>query len=161
MGFKINNLIKKPINMNFRSIKKLYESDDIQTMQPDMMQQAAPMPPAPVATSMEEMPSFSQAGDQYSEPAQPEALPQPDVMNLTVQELMDRCNKINPLICMGLQQFIDLNKDQILSMTTGEAPAAEPSLDVEPELNFSKAVEPAQPEFSLDQPAEELSFPQE
>ena len=46
-------------------------------------------------------------------------------------------------------------------MTTGEAPAEEPSFEEEPELDFSKAVEPQAPEFSLDQPESELEFPQE
>lgn len=152
--------------MNFTSIKRLYEADDIQAVsapqmptQPQMPMQPEMQPPAPVVTSMEEMPDFSQTAEQPV--AQPEALPQPDVMNLTVQELLDRCNKINPLICMGLQQFIDTNRDQILSMTTGEAPAEEPSFEEEPELDFSKAVEPQAPEFSLDQPESELEFPQE
>ena len=104
----------------YTSIKRLYEADDIQMMpnqqaQP-MMAQPAPiqkqpgmdMPmeaPEPVATSMEEMPTFSN-----TQTEEPKALPQADVMNLTVKELMDRCQKINPLICMGLEQFIEMNK---------------------------------------------------
>jgi type IV secretory pathway VirB10-like protein len=146
--------------MNFRNIKRLNEADDIQPMMPAQPVQpmAAPqapdqMPPAPVATSMEEVPTFQE----YQEEPQA-ALPQPDVMNLTVQELLDRCDNINPLICMGLRQFIDTNRDQLLSMTTGEITVGD--TDQEQDLNFSKAVEPQQPEFSLDQPEAELEFPQ-
>jgi hypothetical protein len=106
---------------------------------------------------MEEMPSFSQEMQL--------TLPEADVMNLTVKELMERCKKINPLICMGLEQFVELNKDQIMSMTTGEA---EPSfgdesgadaLDTETDLTFSKQIEPQAAEFSLDQPEADLEFP--
>jgi hypothetical protein len=87
-------------------------------------------------------------------------LPQPDVLNLTVGELLDRCNKINPLICMGLHQFIDTNREQILSMTTGEAPSDDINFDEEPDLDFSKTVEPQPADFSLDQPDTDLQFPQ-
>jgi hypothetical protein len=151
------------------SIKRLYEADDVQELpmngqmpHPAQAQQMAP--PAPVATSAEMMPDFSFQEEPESEPAQEQpALPQPDVMNLTVQELIDRCDKINPLICMGLQQFIELNKDEILSQTTGEAPAEggeEETVDGEPDINFSKQMEPQAPQFSLDQPENDLQFPQ-
>lgn len=138
-------------------IKRLYEADDIQQM-PAPAQPAEMTPPAPVATSAEMMPDFSF----QDEPAQEQpALPQADVMNLTVQELLDRCDKINPLVCMGLNQFIEANRDAILNQTTGEAPeeTGEISLD-DTDINFSKQVEPQAPEFSLNQPAEELNFPQ-
>jgi hypothetical protein len=147
------------------SIKRLFEADDIQSMPMTMPQQAPQMPqmapPAPVQSPEEMMPDFSFQDEPQAE--SPAALPQPDVMNLTVQELMDRCNNINPLVCMGLQQFIDLNKDQILNQTTGEAPEEHGEIDAsdDTDINFSKQMEPQAPEFSLDQPAEELDFPQE
>jgi hypothetical protein len=167
--------------MRYNSIKRLYEADDIQQMPAIQQAPEVPqMPPAPIqsqiaplqpmtammdepmepekaATSMEEMPSFSQE-------MQP-ALPEADVMNLTVKELIERCKKINPLICMGLEQFVELNKDQIMSMTTGEAepsfgdePGAD-ALDTETDLTFSKQIEPQAAEFSLDQPEADLEFP--
>jgi hypothetical protein len=145
-------------------IKRLYEADDIQQMPAPAAMPTAPAqpaemtPPAPVATSAEMMPDVSF----QDEPAQEQpALPQADVMNLTVQELLDRCDKINPLVCMGLNQFIEANRDAILNQTTGEAPeeTGEISLD-DTDVNFSKQMEPQAPDFSLDQPAEELNFPQ-
>lgn len=151
-------------------IKRLYEADDVQELPmngqvpaPQEMPQMAP--PAPVQSPDEMMPSFD---FQENPDQEQQALPQPDVMNLTVQELIDRCNAINPLICMGLQQFIDTNKDEILNQTTGESPEAksdeeEPS-DItadDTDINFSKQMEPQAPEFSLDQPADQLDFPQE
>jgi hypothetical protein len=144
-------------------IKRLNEADDIQMMpmQQSMMTPPSPiqkqpgmdMPmeaPQPVVTSMEEMPTFSE-----TQPEEPKALPQADVMNLTVKELMERCEKINPLICMGLEQFIEMNKEQILSMTTG---AEEPTIDDNTDLTFSKQIEPQPAEFSLDQPESDLKF---
>ena len=143
-------------------IKRLYEADDVQQLpmngqmpSPHEMPQMAP--PTPVQSPDEMMPDFN-----FQENPEQQALPQPDVMNLTVQELMDRCNKINPLVCMGLQQFIDLNKEEILSQTTGEAPeeTEEISMD-DTDVNFSNQMEPQSPEFSLDQETQQLDFPQE
>jgi hypothetical protein len=108
--------------------------------------------PEPAAQSMEEMPTFSKAQPE------PKALPEADVMNLTVKELIERCQKINPLVCMGLEQFIDMNKDELLSMTTGESKPEENPMD-DTDLTFSKQMEPQPAEFSLDQPASDLAFP--
>jgi len=149
-------------------IKRLYEADDIQQMPMGAPAPAAEMPQmaplAPVQSPAEMMPDFSfEEGpkEKKENPMdQPEALPQPDVMNLTVKELIDRCQSINPLVCMGLEQFINLNQEAIMSQTTGEAPE-EDVLSQETDLNFSKQMEPQAPEFSLSQPSAELDFPQE
>lgn len=157
-------------------IKRLYEADDVQELPmngqmqapQEMPQMAQPMPhmapPAPIESPDEMMPDFD---FQENPDQEQQALPQPDVMNLTVRELIDRCNAINPLICMGLQQFIDSNTEEILNQTTGEAPEemsapeeTEMGSDDDTDINFSKQMEPQAPEFSLDQPAAELDFPQ-
>jgi hypothetical protein len=165
MGFRINNLYRlKNKNAMYTTIKRLNEADDIQQIPgQNMPMDNMPTPPAPAATSMEEMPDFSE--EPQHEPTAHTELPAADVMNLTVKELIERCNKINPLVCMGLEKFIDLNRDEILSMTTGEAPAEEPAMggdhmEGDDDLNFSKAVEPKAPEFSLDQNDNSLDFPQ-
>ena len=144
-------------------IKRLYEADDVQQLPmngqmplPQEMPQMAP--PAPVQSPAEMMPDFD---FQENPDQEQQALPQPDVMNLTVKELIDRCNAINPLICMGLQQFIDSNTEEILNQTTGEAPEETEDITADDtDVNFSKQMEPQATEFSLDQPAEELSFPE-
>jgi hypothetical protein len=151
-------------------IKRLYEADDVQQlpmngqMQAPEMPQMPPVmpqmdPPAQVESPAEMMPDF----DFQNEPTQNQfALPQPDVMNLTVKELLDRCDAINPLICMGLRQFIDSNTEELLNQTTGEAPDETADITTDDtDVNFSKQMEPQAPEFSLDQPAQELDFPQE
>lgn len=153
-------------------IKRLYEADDIQQMPMNgQMPQHAPQvpdmaPPAPVQSSSEMMPDYGfeeEPEHDHDADASQEALPQPDVMNLTIKELMDRCQKINPLVCMGLEQFINLNKDAIMNQTTGEPVETDQkkSGDDEVDLNFSKQMEPKAPEFSLDQPADSLSFPKD
>jgi hypothetical protein len=144
-------------------IKRLYEADDVQQLPmngqmplPQEMPQMAP--PTPVQSPAEMMPDF----DFQNEPEQEQlALPQPDVMTLTVQELLDRCDTINPLICMGLRQFIESNTEELLNQTTGEAPEETGDITADDtDVNFSKQMEPQAPEFSLDQPAQELDFPQ-
>lgn len=149
-------------------IKRLYEADDIQQMPMNgQMPQPAPQmpdmaPPAPVQSPSEMMPDYGSEEEPEHDHGQ-EALPQPDVMNLTVQELMDRCKSIDPLVCMGLQKFIDSNTEAIMSQTTGEPVETDQkkSGDEEVDLNFSKQMEPKAPEFSLDQPADDLAFPQD
>lgn len=142
--------------MRKTSIKRLYEADDIQQPAPlttapqvDQFQPAIPQP-SPVSN----IPSFDQFQNQEETPQA--ALPQPDVMTLSVQELMDRCQQINPLICMGLQQFIDANREKLLAIPSG----ADTQDAEEDDINFSKQMEPASPEFSLDN-EETLEFPQQ
>ena len=143
-------------------IKRLYEADDIQQPAPiqqaPIVQQPAPEAPMPIVTNMEEMPSFDQAQDQGQQ-----LLPEADVMTLTVKELMERCQKINPLVCMGLEQFINLNREQILATPNGEVDSDAPEgshFGDDEDINFSKQMEPAAPEFSLDNQGDELQFPQ-
>jgi hypothetical protein len=155
------------------SIKRLYEADDIQQMpmngadqmQPQMQDMA---PPAPVQSPAQLMPDFGFDDETPGEMDQEaKGLPQPDVMNLTVQELLDRCDKINPLICMGLKQFIDSNQEELINQTTGEEDHEDKTSkkdDItmdDTDLNFSKQMEPQSPAFSLDQPSDELNFPEE
>jgi hypothetical protein len=145
--------------MQKTSIKRLYEADDIQQPAPLMQAPVVQQPPQamPTEAPIAEIPSF----DQFQNQEQPQAaLPQPDVMSLSVQELMDRCQQVNPLICMGLQQFIDANKDQILSIPSGAENQEVSDEPGEEDINFSKQMEPQAPEFSLDN-QEGLEFPQE
>ena len=147
--------------MQKTSIKRLYEADDIQQPAPLMQAPVVQQPPQamPAEAPLAEIPNFDQFQNQDQEQSQT-ALPQPDVMSLSVQELMDRCQKLNPLICMGLQQFIDTNKDQILSIPSGAENQEVSDEPGEEDINFSKQMEPQAPEFSLDN-QEGLDFPQE
>lgn len=146
---------------NFMSIRKLYE--DIEIEQGAEMQAPITMaPPTPIK------PMDQTVADQPTEtPIQPvpqpdqKALPDFDPMNLTISQFMERCDKINPLVCMGLKTFIETNKDALANEVNG---GEKFDLDKEADLDFPPKNGPAQPEtpdFSLDQPASDLNFPQE
>lgn len=150
-----------------RTLKRLYEADDIQQLPMDDQNASllTMQPPSHAASSAEMMPDINFQDDQEQENDYTQhALPQADVMTLSVQELIDRCNKINPLICMGLQQFIESNREELLDMKTGEAPEEGNELEGDElegdDINFSKQMEPQAPQFSLDQPETDLEFPQ-
>jgi hypothetical protein len=71
---------------------------------------------------------------------------------------MERCDKINPLVCMGLKSFIEGNSEALAAEVNGGE-----SFDLEKETNldFPAADASTQPaDFSLDQPASDLNFPQ-
>ena len=88
------------------------------------------------------------------------ALPAFDPMNLTVSQFIERCDKINPLVCMGLNAFIEANSEALANEVNG---GEEFDLDKEANLDFPPVAAPeAKPtDFSLDQPATDLDFPQE
>jgi hypothetical protein len=150
---------------NFMSIRKLYED-----LEPEQgMQAQAPLnmaPPAPV------QPMNQMGMEQPMEPIEPsaphnemphsdqKALPDFDPMNLTISQFMERCDKINPLVCMGLKTFIETNKDALANEVNG---GEKFDLEKEADLDFPPKdgpQQPANPEFSLDQPASDLEFPQ-
>ena len=88
------------------------------------------------------------------------ALPAFDPMSLTVSQFIERCDKINPLVCMGLNAFIEANSEALANEVNG---GEEFDLDKEANLDFPPVAAPeAKPtDFSLDQPATDLDFPQE
>ena len=100
--------------------------------------------------------------DPMAEPMdnQQTALPAFDPMSLTVSQFIERCDKINPLVCMGLNAFIEANSEALANEVNG---GEEFDLDKEANLDFPPVAAPeAKPtDFSLDQPATDLDFPQE
>ena len=165
---------------NFRTIRKLYETYDqpqddqgmqshMQTQQPskilsldqfidntDEIDNTDPM-----AEPMAE-PMADPMADPMAEPMdnQQTALPAFDPMSLTVSQFIERCDKINPLVCMGLNAFIEANSEALANEVNG---GEEFDLDKEANLDFPPVAAPeAKPtDFSLDQPATDLDFPQE
>ena len=63
--------------------------------------------------------SVGQTADPMADPMaepmdnQQTALPAFDPMNLTVSQFIERCDKINPLVCMGLNAFIEANSEAL------------------------------------------------
>lgn len=145
---------------NFMSIRKLYEDfnpeeagqmQQVQSMD-QMMAQEPIQPEEQIEAGMEEEPNAMQTAEE------PKALPDFDPMNLTVAQFMERCDKINPLVCMGLKSFIEENAEALAAEVNGGE-----SFDLEQEANLdfppvSGTDRPA--DFSLNQPSSDLNFPQ-
>lgn len=112
-----------------------------------------PAMPAPAQT---EMPSAFPAEQPAQLPTPAQSTVPVDPMTMTVKDFLDKCKTLDPLVCMGIESFIQKN--------TGAFGADQ--AQSEPDLTFSNAVQPAAPQapaqvepFSLDQAPEALNFP--
>ena len=158
------------------TIRKLYETYDQPQNDQEMQSHMQTQQPSKIL-SMDQFidntdeidntdPMADPMADQMTEPMaepmanQQTALPAFDPMNLTVSQFMERCDKINPLVCMGLSTFIEANSEALANEVNG---GEEFDLDKEANLDFPPVAAPeATPtDFSLDQPATDLDFPQE
>jgi hypothetical protein len=165
---------------NFMTIRKLYETYDQPQNDQEMQSHMQTQQPSKIL-SMDQFidntdeidntdPMADPMADQMAEPIaepmtepmdnQQTALPAFDPMNLTVSQFIERCDKINPLVCMGLSAFIEANSEALANEVNG---GEEFDLDKEANLDFPPVAAPeATPtDFSLDQPATDLDFPQE
>ena len=161
---------------NFMTIRKLYETydqpQDDQGMQSHMQTTVPPkiLSMDQFIDNTDEIDNTDPMADPIAEPMtepmtepmdnQQTALPAFDPMNLTVSQFIERCDKINPLVCMGLNAFIEANSEALANEVNG---GEEFDLDKEANLDFPPVAAPeAKPtDFSLDQPATDLDFPQE
>jgi len=161
---------------NFMTIRKLYETydqpQDDQGMQSHMQTTVPPkiLSMDQFIDNTDEIDNTDPMADPIAEPMtepmtepmdnQQTALPAFDPMNLTVSQFIERCDKINPLVCMGLNTFIEANSEALANEVNG---GEEFDLDKEANLDFPPVAAPeAKPtDFSLDQPATDLDFPQE
>jgi len=150
------------------SIRRLYE--DFDPEQPENLM-SAPSPvqsmdqmtasmPNQMGQEMDNSPNQMATGMPEARPDNfdQKALPDFDPMKLTISQFMERCDKINPLVCMGLRSFIEENRDTIAAETNGEE-----KFDLESDANLEfppKSAENAPSEFSLNQPSADLNFPQ-
>ena len=159
------------------TIRKLYETYDQPQNDQEMQSHMQTQQPSKIL-SMDQFidntdeidntdPMADPMADQVAEPMaepmdnQQTALPAFDPMNLTVSQFIERCDKINPLVCMGLSAFIETNSEALANEVNG---GEEFDLDKEANLDFpsAEAAPEAKPtDFSLDQPATDLDFPQE
>lgn len=102
--------------------------------------------------------------DQPSLPAPGETVADP--MTMTVQDFLAKCKSIDPLVCMGIETFIQKNSAALGQTAMPTAPAMTATEEPAQDLAFSTQVPPsgiaaptpAQP-FSLDQSPENLNFP--
>ena len=129
--------------MNMLKLRRLVEQDEQMSamtvpVQPDMQMPAMPA----------DLPAQLPTPAQSTVPVDP--------MTMTVRDFLDKCKSLDPLVCMGIESFIEKNT---------EAFGADQAQS-EPDLTFSNAVQPAAPQapaqvepFSLDQAPGALNFP--
>ncbi len=162
------------------TIRKLYETYDQPQNDQEMQSHMQTQQPSKIL-SMDQFidntdeidntdPMADPMADQMAEPMtepmaepmdnQQTALPAFDPMNLTVSQFIERCDKINPLVCMGLSAFIEANSEALANEVNG---GEEFDLDKEANLDFPPVAAPETKanDFSLDQPEADLDFPQE
>ena len=137
---------------NYKTIRRIFETaDQMQAPQDQMMAQHN-------MQGHSEMPMSPQMdlAPQDALPAPDEMTSAPDPMSMTVRDFITKCKSINPLICMGIESFIEKNRMELSSVE-----ATEPATIGQDELTFSKAIEPQAPaqNFSLDHSPEALNFP--
>lgn len=122
------------------TLRRLVEQDETTPMEPQV--------PIAAPVQMETPPTL---------PTPAQSTVPVDPMTMTVRDFLDKCKALDPLVCMGIESFIQKN--------TGAFGADQ--VQSEPDITFSNAVQPmaapqaptqAEP-FSLDQAPEALNFP--
>lgn len=144
---------------NYKKFRRIFEEIAIT---PEAAAEASANPENPDAAPMDPA-LFAQPA-----PVEPvQALPAPgeahsanDAFSMTVRDFVTKCKEIDPLVCMGIESFIEKNK---ASLETQPAPAA--PVPAQDDVTFSNVVDqpaPAAPapaqSFSLDQSPENLNF---
>lgn len=148
---------------NYKKFRRIFE--EMEAISPDAAAEASANPENPDAAPMDPA-TFSQATEMPAEPHM--EIPAPgelqsanDAMAMTVRDFVAKCKEIDPLVCMGIESFIEKNK------TSLEAQPMAPQMPMAPpeDITFSNAIAqptPAAPapaqNFSLDQSPEDLSF---
>ena len=133
---------------NYRNLRRLFEQD----------QQTVPQE-YPIQNTIDAAPAPQHMEEPLALPAQDTTPQMLDPMVMTVRDFIAKCKSIDPLVCMGLESFIEKNKNSFDSDV--QPTPTEPSQD----LTFSQAIAqpveaPAQVQpFSLDQSPENLNFP--
>lgn len=143
---------------NYKNLRRIYEDDMQAIAQADVQELGMQPEMAPD----QEMP-IDYPAQQLALPAEGQTSAAPDPMTMTVGDFLGKCKEVDPLVCMGIQSFIDKNMH---AFSAPAQPAAMPGMEAEPDLTFSNAVAPEGhmtpapvPAFSLDQSPETLNFP--
>jgi len=134
---------------NYKTIRRSFEQKAVSTEDTDELG----MPP-----EAQMMPAQPQ---QHMLPAEGESSAQADPMAMTVRDFIAKCKEVDPLVCMGIESFIDKNQmafggtivpsEPDLTFSTQVAQPAQPMPPVAPPA-------PAQP-FSMEPQSDELNFP--
>lgn len=147
---------------NYKNLRRIYEDDMQASAQAIAQDDVRELGMQPEMAPDQEMP-IDYPAQQLALPAEGQTSAAPDPMTMTVGDFLGKCKEVDPLVCMGIQSFIDKNMH---AFSAPAQPAAMPGMEAEPDLTFSNAVAPEGhmtpapvPAFSLDQSPETLNFP--
>lgn len=84
--------------------------------------------------------------EQLSLPAEGESSAGDNPMTLTVADFLERCRAIDPLICMGIEKFIE---DKMMTNLDKDSTPYTNDMEDEADLSFSAQVEPAKDELDF------------
>lgn len=87
--------------------------------------------------------------EQLSLPAEGESSAKDNPMILTVADFLERCRAIDPLVCMGIEKFIE---DKMMTDLDTDSPPYTNDMEDEDDLSFSAQVEPSKDKDELDFP---------
>jgi hypothetical protein len=127
---------------NFKKISRLLLEDEVMSPQVNMDMQ----PPAPAKTTMDmsmdmganEVPQIGPGGMDSDLPA--------EVAQMTISDFMEKCNSLNPLICIGLKSFIMDNPTLFGSETSDQ------------DLDFETAISDTESEPASDDEFKDVEF---
>lgn len=150
--------------MKINKIKRLYEDDmmqmqptaPVQPMQPMQQQMPAPMP-AQIQMPMDMEPmdtgELEFASEEPMSAPSDSGLPS-EVSQMTMGDFLQKCKEIDSLVCMGIEAFVEKNRDAFMGSSASidkqiedelkdvEFGAEKPAPEDLPELEFP--MEPAQ-----------------
>jgi hypothetical protein len=119
---------------NYINIKRLFEQEAVSAAD---FEELGMQPEAPEMPETPEMEAPAPAL-----PAEGESSAANDPMTMTVRDFIAKCKEVDPLVCMGIESFIEKNQGAF------GAPAM-PQMEPTQDLNFSNAVAPQQDELSF------------
>lgn len=129
---------------NYKNIKRIFEQDAAITSADTAELEAGMQPEMDMSFPAEPAPALPAPG-QTSAPADP--------MTMTVGDFINKCKEIDPLVCMGLESFIEKNR----SAFGGEQMPMPPA---DQDITFSTAVTPAPTQMAPPAPAQQFSLDQ-
>jgi hypothetical protein len=99
--------------MKINRIKRLYEEDLMQMQATAPVQTPQPVQQMPQMQQMQApMPAQIEMPMDMEEPSgMPEMGSQSEVSQMTVGDFLQKCKALDPLVCMGIEAFIEKNKD--------------------------------------------------
>ena len=109
---------------NYKNLRRIYE-DDMQAISQADVQELGMQPEMAHNQEMPEMP-IDYPAQQLALPAEGQTSAAPDPMTMTVGDFLGKCKEVDPLVCMGIQSFIDKNMQKMkLLLNKSKTPTEE------------------------------------